>query len=78
MNIQQAVDFPRFHHQWMPDRVSLERNFPEATAEALGAMGHVLSERRGIQGDAHSIYITPEGIRVAVADPRRNGSAKAY
>lgn len=78
MSLQDAVAAPRIHHQWLPDSTSLEGDFPAASLEALAAMGHVLSERRGIQGDAHSIFILPDGTRVAVADPRRNGAAAAY
>jgi len=78
MSLEDAVAAPRLHHQWLPDSASLEAGFPQETVDALMGMGHMLSERRGIQGDAHSIYITPDGIRIAVADPRRNGGASAY
>jgi gamma-glutamyltranspeptidase/glutathione hydrolase len=78
MSLEDAVAAPRIHHQWLPDSTSVERNFPDASFAALVAMGHALSERRGIQGDAHSIFILPDGTRVAVADPRRNGAAAAY
>ena len=40
MNIQDAVNYPRFHHQWKPDQIEVERNFPPATAAALEARGH--------------------------------------
>ncbi len=78
MGLEEAVAGPRLHHQWMPDRVTLEEGFPQQTFDALMSMGHNLSERRGIQGDAHSVYILPDGTRLAVADPRRNGAAAAY
>ena len=46
MNIQQAVDAPRVHHQWLPDNVSVEPGYltPE-TKIALEAMGHTFKER---------------------------------
>ena len=78
MDLASAVAAPRLHHQWMPDRTTLEDGFPQETADALAAMGHTISGRRGIQGDAHCIYIFPDGKRLAVADPRRNGAAGAY
>ncbi|NKB90216.1 MAG: gamma-glutamyltransferase [Acidobacteria bacterium] len=77
MNLAQAVDAPRIHHQWMPDVVRLERAFPTGTADALMGMGHELGTGR-IQGDAHCIWIYPDGARLAVADGRRSGSAAAY
>ena len=42
LNIQQAVDAPRFHHQYLPDRLSLEEGFPQATLDGLRAMGYEL------------------------------------
>ncbi len=78
MALEDAVASPRVHHQWMPDRISMEEGFPQQTVDALMAMGHNVSGRRGIQGDAHSIFILPDGRRLAVADPRRNGAAAAY
>ncbi|MGD8329893.1 MAG: gamma-glutamyltransferase [Acidobacteriota bacterium] len=77
-SLADAVAAPRLHNQWMPDSTSLESDFPQSTLDALIAMGHIISDRRGIQGDAHSVYIAPDGTRIAVADPRRNGAAMAY
>ncbi|HTW44722.1 MAG TPA: gamma-glutamyltransferase [Acidobacteriaceae bacterium] len=42
LNIQQAVDAPRFHHQYLPDIVFLEAGFPQSTADALRAMGYTV------------------------------------
>ena len=79
MGLADAVAAPRLHHQWLPDRVSLEPDFPAATIEALQALGHnAQAGRRGRQGDAHSILIFADGTMLAVADPRRSGSAGAY
>ena len=51
MNAQQAVDAPRFHHQWLPDRISYEKHgiSPDTTA-ILEARGHALraNERQGV------------------------------
>jgi len=78
MTLADAVAAPRFHHQWLPDSTSFEEGYPQSSFQALITMGHNLSDRRGIQGDAHSVYIAPDGTRIAVADPRRNGAAMAY
>jgi gamma-glutamyltranspeptidase/glutathione hydrolase len=73
---RQAVDLARMHHQWLPDRVSLEAG--GATDEALAALkalGHdVRTQER--QGDAHSIWIGPDGTPYGVHD-RRSPDSKA-
>ena len=45
MSLKAAIDAPRFHHQWMPDNISFEVDFPEATIEALKAMGYTTAKR---------------------------------
>ena len=42
MNAQQAIDAPRFHHQWRPDKLYLERGISPGTAELLKARGHIV------------------------------------
>ena len=71
MGIQDAVNAPRFHHQWLPDIVSVERNgLPPSTVAALEAMGYKI-RLGGVQGTAHSILVDPRsGARVGAADPR--------
>ena len=55
MNAQEAVDAGRMHHQWLPDRLSLERfGFSADTIAALKAMGHTIAESGG-QGAAQVI-----------------------
>jgi len=44
MDARAAVDAPRFHHQWLPDRIQVEASLPITTREALKAMGHTLKE----------------------------------
>ena len=53
LNIQQAVDAPRFHHQYLPDKLSLEAGFPQATQDALRALGYQLDlgERHWSNGE---------------------------
>ncbi|MBP1773621.1 MAG: gamma-glutamyltranspeptidase [Holophagaceae bacterium] len=42
MGAQAAVDAPRFHHQWLPDRIQVEASLPAATVAALTALGHAI------------------------------------
>jgi len=59
MNSQEAVDAPRFHHQWLPDVIRYERHGLSAdTIEALAAKGHRLTEVEG-QGVAEVILVNP-------------------
>ena len=76
LNAQQAVDQPRFHHQWLPDAIQHEPRALVADVEtALKNKGHELMAR-GLIGDAQAIYVNPEdGRRYGGADPRRGGAA---
>jgi gamma-glutamyltranspeptidase/glutathione hydrolase len=71
MNIQEAVNAPRIHHQWLPDRIRIEDAGVSAfTVLELEKMGHTVS-MGGSQGLAHSIMIDPAtGDRLGAADPR--------
>jgi gamma-glutamyltranspeptidase / glutathione hydrolase len=71
MGIQDAVDAPRFHHQWLPDVLVVEREgFDEGTLEVLRGYGHRVRVG-GRQGTAHSIMIEPgSGARIGAPDPR--------
>ncbi|XOV89146.1 MAG: gamma-glutamyltransferase [Pseudomonadota bacterium] len=76
MNAQQAVNNPRFHHQWLPDEIQYEADaLVVDVQQALTQKGHALKER-GLIGDAQVIYIDPAtGERQGGADPRRGGAA---
>ena len=73
---RQAVDTARIHHQWLPDRVTIEEGaLPPEVMAALKAKGHdVRTGRR--QGDAHSIWVAPDGTPYGVND-RRSTDSKA-
>jgi gamma-glutamyltranspeptidase/glutathione hydrolase len=80
LGIQEAVDAPRLHHQWLPDRIVAEEGgLTPATVSALQAMGHTVV-LRGRQGTAHSILVDPAtGARLGAADPRdRDAGAVGY
>ncbi len=71
MNIQQAVNAPRMHHQWLPDRISIEADgASEEAVRTLEAMGHTI-RMGGRQGTAHSVMLDPRtGRRLGAPDPR--------
>lgn len=76
MTPQEAVDSPRFHHQWLPDRILHEpRAFPEDVADALRRRGHVLVESARPIGNVSAIGLDAEGRWIGAADPRRASSA---
>jgi gamma-glutamyltranspeptidase/glutathione hydrolase len=71
MDIQEAVNAKRIHHQWFPDRITMEAAGADAaTVETLRGMGHNVRVA-GQQGRAHSIQIDARsGARLGAADPR--------
>jgi gamma-glutamyltranspeptidase/glutathione hydrolase len=73
MSATQAVDNPKFHHQWLPDEVDIEPAFPASTQKALEQMGYVL-KARGAIGRTEVIKINKGKIEAA-ADIRGNDSA---
>jgi gamma-glutamyltranspeptidase / glutathione hydrolase len=79
MDVQQAVDAPRFHHQWQPDEVRLERiGFPADVVTALQAMGHTTRFDEDM-GDVQAAAIdVTTGIRLGASDPREDGLATGY
>jgi gamma-glutamyltranspeptidase/glutathione hydrolase len=80
MNIQQAIDFPRIHHQWLPDELVGEPfGLSGDTQRALTSRGHKLAKLRYL-GDAEGIMIEEKtGMRLGATDPRRSdGQAVGY
>ncbi len=80
MNIQQAIDFPRIHHQWLPDELVGEPfGLSGDTQRALTSRGHTLAKLRYL-GDAEGIMIEEKtGMRLGATDPRRSdGQAVGY
>jgi gamma-glutamyltranspeptidase/glutathione hydrolase len=68
---RQAVDLARMHHQWMPDKTSIEANGPsDEVIGQLRAMGHEISTAQARQGDAHTIWVAPDGTPYGVKDTR--------
>jgi gamma-glutamyltranspeptidase/glutathione hydrolase len=80
MNIQQAIDWPRVHHQWMPDSITYEPyGLSPDVLRKLKEMGHKLTDRPRYMGDAEGIMIEDKtGIRLGGSDPRLDGRSVGY
>ncbi len=87
MSAQEAVDAPRFHHQWLPDEVGWEAfEFPRDMWDALVRMGYVFhptpglvsSKIPGALGDAETIAFDANGDRLGASDPRRGGASVGW
>jgi gamma-glutamyltranspeptidase / glutathione hydrolase len=78
MNIQEAVNAPRFHHQWLPDVVSVEAGFSSATVKPLEEMGHKV-KAGDYWSDGECIMIDPKsGERLGASDKRNHGRAIGF
>ncbi len=78
MNMQQAVEYPRFHHQWLPDLTRYEaKRFDEAQLGRLKAKGYELNSTSSI-GLVEGIYILPNGPYQGGADSRGDDTAMGY
>jgi gamma-glutamyltranspeptidase/glutathione hydrolase len=78
MNIQEAVNAPRFHHQWLPDVSYTEQGFPPEAIKALEGMGHKV-EAEESWSDGECIMIDPKrGDRLGASDKRNNGRAVGF
>ena len=87
LNVQQAADAPRFHHQYLPDVLEVEKAFPSPVVEKLRGEGYTVNRANeadehnpGVWGDSELIYIDPKtGVRMAGHDHRHTfGSAAGY
>jgi gamma-glutamyltranspeptidase/glutathione hydrolase len=80
MNGQEAVDAPRFHHQWKPDSLLYEKFcFPDDVVRRLTELGQHPVEKRYASGELEAIYIDPEsGILYGAPDPREGGVAAGF
>ncbi len=80
MNVQDAVDWPRFHHQWMPDLLYLERGVSPDTIGILKAMGHKIAPLEGTAPVIARVeaILNEEGWLEGAADGRGNAKAEGY
>jgi gamma-glutamyltranspeptidase / glutathione hydrolase len=78
MNMQEAVNAKRFHHQWLPDEIVVEEGgFTPETRQALEAKGHVIREIPAI-GRVDAILVKKGGVLEGGADPRGDDTALGY
>jgi gamma-glutamyltranspeptidase / glutathione hydrolase len=80
MSLRDAIEFPRIHHQYLPDRVDAE---PGAlvfdVAKKLQSFGDTLNPKLRSQGDVHAVMVEEgSGWRVGWSDGRRGGRAVGY
>jgi gamma-glutamyltranspeptidase/glutathione hydrolase len=76
LNVQDAVDAPRFHHQWNPDVLSMERGFSPDTIKLLEGRGHHVES---VSSVARIFAITSDrGWLQGAADGRSYGKAEGY
>ena len=74
---EQVVARPRFHHQYLPDRIQVEpRGWSDSEVRALQARGHKVQQRDRTWGDMHVLIQHRDGRVEAAADPRGVGSAE--
>ncbi len=86
MNIQEAVNAPRFHHQWLPDEVHVEQWFSPDAIKLLQQMGHKVEIGETVGGDWSPYWSDGECIaidpktdeRLGASDVRNNGKAVGY
>ena len=76
MNLQQAVDQPRIHHQWMPDSLSVENATSPDTIALLKQFGHTIRPT-GSMAEVEAIRADGQWIEGA-ADGRTEGTARGY
>jgi gamma-glutamyltranspeptidase/glutathione hydrolase len=84
LNIQQAADAPRFHHQYLPDRLDLERKFSPEVADQLKAMGYTVNRlavadehNPGTWGDSELIAVDPKTHELLGGHDNRRAYGKA-
>jgi len=77
MSPEDAVNKPKFHHQWLPDLIFIEKDFPKDVREQLIQMGYKLYQREAI-GRTELIEILPDGKIIAIGDKRGDDTAEGY
>ncbi len=77
LSTEDAVNKPKFHHQWLPDVLDVENDFPENIVAELQKMGYKINKRNGI-GRTEVIKVMPDGSLEAVGDKRGDDTADGF
>lgn len=77
LNIQEAVDAPRYHHQYLPDKLYLEPGFSPKTIDSLRSMGYNLAISHGHWSDGECIEIDPKSGELLGGQDHRSHYGKA-
>ena len=76
MNVEEAVSAPRFHHQWSPNKIFIEKEMPLDVRENLERKGHVLT--MGEAENAVQAIVIKDGEITGASDPRKGGFPEGY
>ena len=78
MTATEAISAPRFHHQWLPDKIRFEEaGFDQAVIDSLKDMGHQINQK-GKLGKVECIYYMPDGMIEGAADPRADDTVMGF
>ncbi len=76
MNVAEATNAPRFHHQWLPDQLRVEKGFSPDTLRLLESKGQHVKVQPAM-GSTQSIMVGPDGELYGASDPRSPGDLTA-
>ncbi len=76
MNVAEATNAARIHHQWLPDEIRVEKGLSKDTVEELVEKGHKVKIKNAM-GSTQSIMLTEQGYKLGASDPRRSGALTA-
>jgi gamma-glutamyltranspeptidase/glutathione hydrolase len=78
MNAQEAIDFPRFHHQWKPDKLELEKGISPDTVSLLRGMGYDVVQGPNVSVARVEAIVIDKGWLQGGSDGRGDGKAAGY